>query len=873
MIGETVLHYNILKELGRGGMGVVYLAEDIKLKREVAIKFLPQQISSDKEQKKRFELEAQAAASLNHPNITTIHAIEESGNDVFIVMEYIDGIELKDKIKSGPIPVEETTNIAIQIAEGLDAAHKKGIVHRDIKSQNIMITGDGKVKIMDFGLAKVGEGTQLTKVGSTIGTAAYMSPEQAKGEEVDYRTDIWSFGVVLYEMISSKMPFKGDYEQAVIYSILNEEAELKDNIPEEVEYIIAKALHKNKEERYQSVSELLSDLLDLRSETFNNTNTRSSSKSKVQIKRKTYTGKKKWITASGILFLTIITAVFFYFSNKSGNSEEDGKKMIAVLPFENIGSSENEYFADGLTEEITSKLSGISTLGIIARQSAMQYKGTTKSIGEIGRELGVSYILQGTVRWEKLNGSEHIRVTPQLIDVREGTQIWSQASEKILSSSFKLQSEIAESVVQALDVKLELSEKQTLAADITKNAEAYNYYLRGIAARGKSFNEDDYRIAEEMLVKATELDPGFSHAYAQLSRIHSAIYWEYFDHTESRVLKAKINADKALELDPNLVEGHVAMGWYYYHCKLEYNNALTEFFYVLKHQVNNPDAYDGIGSVYRRQGKMEEALDYFKKGIEVSPLDNKIILNAVSTLVLLRSYDETFPYLQKTLTITPKWREVYTTEAWVHILKSGDIKKAGMILKKADDQNIQAETGYDIFVPIIIEIGASNYDKALKLIRNMKDEVCDYQFFYIPRSLFFAEIYGLMKNKKSELAYYDSARVLLESKIKVSPEDARLYSSLGIAYAGLGEKEKAVKAGKRGVALLPISKEAWNGYYKEIFLAQIYTMVGEYNLAINKLDYLLSIPGELSVPYIQINPFWKPLFNNPRFAKVLEKYK
>ena len=202
MIDKTILHYHIIKELGRGGMGVVYLAEDTKLKRNVAIKFLPQQVSSDLEQKKRFELEAQAAAALNHPNISTIYAIEESGNDVFIVMEYIDGIELKDKIKSGTIAVEDAINIAIQIAEGLEAAHNKGIVHRDIKSQNIMITGDGKVKIMDFGLAKMGQGTQLTKVGSTVGTAAYMSPEQAKGEEIDYRTDIWSFGVVLYEMIN-----------------------------------------------------------------------------------------------------------------------------------------------------------------------------------------------------------------------------------------------------------------------------------------------------------------------------------------------------------------------------------------------------------------------------------------------------------------------------------------------------------------------------------------------------------------------------------------------------------------------------------------------------------------------------------------------
>ena len=867
MIGSTILHYKILEKLGEGGMGIVYLAEDLNLERKVAIKFLPRHIASNSVERERFKIEAKAAAALNHPNIATIHAIEESDDDTFIVMEYIDGIELKDKIKSGPILIKAAINIAIQIAEGLEAAHKKGIVHRDIKSQNIMITNDGKVKIMDFGLAKLREGTQLTKVGSTIGTAAYMSPEQAKGEEVDLRTDIWSFGVVLYEMLTGKQPFKGDYEQAVIYSILNEEPELKDNVSDELKYIIAKALAKNKDDRYQSASEIIADLIGLKNESF--------SKKYLKVSKSNSTSKKKrWIVPAAIVFLIVtLTAAYFLFINKPEETITSERKMIVVLPFENLGPSENEYFADGLTEEITSKLSGISGLGVIARQSAMQYKKTTKSIQQIGEELGVSYILQGTVRWENVGGNEHVRVTPQLIDVTEGTQIWSQASEKILSSSFKLQSEIAESVVQELNIKLALSEKQTLTADITTNADAYDYYLRGLAAHGKSYNEGDFRIAEAMLLKAVELDPDFSRAYAELSKVHADIYWEYFDRSESRVLKAKLNAEKSLELEPNQSDGHLAMGWYYYHCKLDYTNALTEFFLAIKYQTRNADAYDGIGSVYRRQGKYQEALDYFKKSFEINPRDNIVLDNFATTLILLRNYDEAYHYLQKALTLTPNWRELYTTEAWVYILKSGDFVEAGMILKKADEHNIEVETGFDIFISIITEIGASNYQKALELVQNMKTNVCDYQFFCIPRSLLLAEIYGLMKNKKSELTFYDSARVMLEKRIKEFPDDSRLYSSLGIAYAGLGEKDKAIKEGKRGVELLPISKEAWNGYYKEIDLAQIYTMVGEYDLAINKLDYLLSIPGELSVPYIKINPVWKPLFNNSRFQQVMEKYK
>ncbi|MCZ6704056.1 MAG: serine/threonine-protein kinase, partial [Ignavibacteria bacterium] len=267
MIGKIISHYRILEKLGEGGMGVVYKAEDTKLKREVAIKFLPHHISLNKEEHHRFEIEAQAAAALNHSNIATVYAIEESDEDVFIAMEYIDGVKLKDKIKSGPIPVDEMINIATQIAEGLYAAHKKGIIHRDIKSSNIMITEDGKVKIMDFGLAKIKGGTELTKIGSTVGTAAYMSPEQAKGEGVDHRTDIWSFGVVLYEMLTGTLPFKGDYEQAVIYSILNEEPEPNKNLGSlalnKLEQIVMRCLVKSKDVRYESCSKLLSDLKSL----------------------------------------------------------------------------------------------------------------------------------------------------------------------------------------------------------------------------------------------------------------------------------------------------------------------------------------------------------------------------------------------------------------------------------------------------------------------------------------------------------------------------------------------------------------------------------------------------------------------------------
>jgi len=876
MVGKKILHYKITEKLGEGGMGVVYKALDTKLKRDVAIKFLPNQVASNEEEQERFKIEAQAAAALNHPNIAHIYAIEEVDDEIFIVMEYIDGQELKGAIKS-PIPnMKSAIDYAIQISDGLQAAHEKGIIHRDIKSANIMITNKGHVKIMDFGLAKVRGGTLVTKAGTTLGTAAYMSPEQVRGNEADQRSDIWSFGVVLYEILTGKLPFSGDYEAAVAYSILNDTPkpinETRSGMPEEFQNIVIKALQKNPEERYQQIQDLL---LDLKNMNTASTESKSGNLPKVNLSQiKTRRGRLVYY-GMGLIFLVAIIGYFLFFSKSSIDPETSTtkKKMIVVLPFENLGLSEDEYFADGLTEEITSKLSGLSGLGVIARQSAMQYKKTTKSVRQIGEELGVSYILQGTVRWEKVTGNEHVRVTPQLIDVSEGTQIWSQGSEEILSSSFKLQSEIAESVVQALDIKLALSEKQTLGTDITTNAEAYDYYLRGITSFRKSYNESDFKIAEKMLLKAIELDPNFSRAYAVLSNVHSSTYFEYFDHTESRVLKAKQTAEKSLEIEPDLIEGHIAMGWYYYLCWLDYNNALTEFRYALRLQPDNAEAVGGIGYIYRRQGKFQEALDYLRKALEISPRDNTLNNSFAGTLILLRRYNQSEQYVQKTILLAPDWRESYTAKALLYLLWSGDIEKARSVLKQADQQNIRVETGYDIFCPIFIEIAGANYEKAIQLIKNMKTGVCDYQFFYIPNDIFLAEIYGLTNNTKSKIAYYDSARVLLQSKLKEFPDDARMHSSLGIAYAGLGEKEKAIKEGERGVELLPISKEAWNGFYREMDLAKIYTKVGEYDLAIDKIDYLLSIPGELSVPYIQIDPVWRPLLHIPRFQKVLEKYK
>ena len=870
MVGETILHYKILEKLGEGGMGVVYLAEDSKLKRKVAIKFLPRQIAADTDDRRRFEIEAQAAASLNHPNITTIHAIEEEGDNVFIVMEYIDGMELKDKIKSNPIPLKETIDIAIQIAEGLKVAHKKGIVHRDVKSQNIMITGDVKAKIMDFGLAKLKGGTQLTKIGSTIGTAAYMSPEQAKGEDVDHRTDIWSFGVVLYEMLTGHLPFKGEYEQAVVYSIINDEPVYSENVSPELDYIIKMSIAKEQKDRYQYADEIIKDLTKIKNELI----TESFSGEKTINKKINLSPKnksKKWIIPSTIIALIIFLIFsYLYFNSKSKKTVTSETKRIVVLPFDNLGPSEDEYFADGITGEITSKLSGLSGLQVIARASAMQYKHSKKTLKQIGNELGVQYVLEGTVQWEILsNGLKRIRVNPELINIENSTQIWSKPFEADFSNAFTLQSDIASTVAEAMNLKLVNSEQKSLHSAITSNSEAYDLYLKAKYFAEDITNEKNSRIALELLNQAIEIDTNFAEAYAQLSVVRANMYWSYFDHSKENLEKSKANAEKALLLNSDLPDAHAAMGDYFYHGILDYDSAINEYKEALRLDPNNVNAINGMAFVYRRQGKMEETINFLKRTYKINPQDYMVVYSIGETYMLLRKYKDAVEYLDKANFIAPEANSPYSAKAAIALLETGNIKKAKKLVKEVREKKIGLDS--DLFTGILYtcDILDRNYSAALKVINGIKE--VDGQFFYIPEELYTAEVYDYMKNKKLAEQYYKAAIKVLESKIKQHPDDSRYYSSLGICYAGIGDKEKAIKEGKHGYELLPVTKEAWRGTFRLFDLAQIYTMTGEQDLALNKIEELLNMHTDvISIPLLKLDPRWDSLRNNKRYQELIK---
>ncbi|MEK6757180.1 MAG: serine/threonine-protein kinase, partial [Bacteroidota bacterium] len=467
---------------------------------------------------------------LNHPNVCTIYGIEEYEGQQFIEMEYIDGVTLREKFQITNSKPETAIAYAIQIGDALHEAHSAGIVHRDVKAENIMVNSKNQIKVMDFGLAKLKGSLKLTRTSSTVGTLAYMSPEQIEGGEADARSDIFSFGVVLYEMLTGRLPFRGEHEAAMMYSIVNEEPTPADKyrpeLSDEYLHIIKKALEKDPEDRYQNVLDMVVDLRRLKKQ--------STKVSRVSIQQEVMStkapkepmspaqpqmtsdqrphkklGVRTYIIAGILLVFAAVAALLLLRRQTSAPTETDLKrKMLAVLPLENLGTAEQEYFADGLTEEITNRLSGLSGLGVIARSSAMQYKKTTKTFQQIGNELGVSFILQGTIRWgTSTEGSTRVRVSPVLIKVSDGTQIWSQPFEAVFADVFKIQSDIASQVAGALGVTLLQPERKSLEVNHTENSEAYDAYLRGNDYFRRSTKEQDFRIALQMFEKAVELDP------------------------------------------------------------------------------------------------------------------------------------------------------------------------------------------------------------------------------------------------------------------------------------------------------------------------------------------------------------------------------
>jgi len=635
MIGKIISHYKILEKLGEGGMGVVYKAEDLKLKRIVALKFLPPELTRDPEAKERFIQEAQAASALDHPNICVIHEIDETEDgQMFICMAYYDGETLKKKIASGQLSLDSVIDIAIQIAQGLVKAHEHGIVHRDIKPGNIMITKDGMVKILDFGLAKLAGQVGLTKTGTTVGTIAYMSPEQACGEEVDHRSDIWSFGVMLYEMISGQLPFKGEYEQAVVYSIISEVPEsitgLSSGVPMELESIINKCLEKKTSDRYQHVDELIVDLRNLKK------------KSELGVIPSTKGLKSKdRRPASPFIILIIfllfsIVAVSVYFIIKGKMTEKPKLKSIAVLPFANLRSDpDTDFLSYALADRVIGALAYIKSISVRASSSVRKYENQVVDALSAGNDLKVDYILAGNY----LKQANYIRLSVELVNVHANEMIWRESIEVQYENAFTLQDIVSEKVTGGLRIQFSQDERDRMRKDVSQNPLAYEYYLRSISY---PLSIEGHSHAIEALKQSIQLDSTYAPAFCELgyrtdllaqSALGAA---EEYNKSEQFYLKAlSLNSQllsaltnlsghytdigrnekamdlalRALKINPNNAWTHFILSYIYRYAGM-LNESEQEVEKALTFHPNNP-RFRSVGLTYLYLGKYKKALEAF----------------------------------------------------------------------------------------------------------------------------------------------------------------------------------------------------------------------------------------------------------------------
>jgi len=811
--GTMVSHYRIVEKIGAGGMGEVYLAEDTKLKRKIALKFLPAQFTTDADFKARFVREAEATAKLNHPNIVTIHEVSEYNGRPFFAMELVEGQSLRDLAKDKKLNIDRIVELTIQICEGLGVAHDKKIVHRDIKPSNIVIDAYGRPKILDFGLASIQGSEQLTKTGSTLGTVCYMSPEQVEGKEVDHRSDLFSLGVVLYELIASRTPFEKDNEAATLRSIGQDNPEplarYKADIPDELQRTVSKLLEKDPSMRHQTAGGVLSDLKRL-------INPSHSSMSVVPAKK-----KYSWaLTISGLVIAAalIVAGVNYWPSEKTEPpvAPMDERIMLAVLPFENLGAYEDEYFADGMTGEITSKVSVLDGLGVIARATIILYKGTTKRVAEIGAELKVDYILGGTIRWDKSGSVDRIRITPELIRVSDETSVWTENYQKDISQIFEVQAEIATSIAGALNVALLTGDQDALDYRPTKNLDAYNYYLRAL----NSWDKNHPLEAIELLDKATKLDSSFALAFALKSQAHSLFAFGQEGGASEHTKQARLAYHRAFEIQPDLTEAHLARGTYLNFIERDYSGALEEFEIARQGNVDEASVVGAISVVKIRQGKWDEAIALDQKYIKLDPLSSRAGFITLQANWFIHQYDQALVALERLMSLEPDDPKNFLFKAQIQISMGADAEQIQETLSEWSRRSTLERDIWVIEGPTMFAL-LHSWNQSIDVEAKISIVKAELLLQPDPNLYYYAGLlYQFKGDNDSSCLFMDSALILVNNRMAKARSDTTgrfedfefghdVYDLLAMAYSQTNRHEQAIEHAQLGIESMPVEACHW----------------------------------------------------------------
>jgi serine/threonine-protein kinase len=856
--------YTIEREVGRGGMATVYLAHDLRHDRPVALKVLHPDLAATLGPE-RFQREIRTTARLQHPHILPVLDSGEAAAQLWYTMPYVEGESLRDRLRrESQLPLDDALQITREVADALSYAHSQGIVHRDIKPGNILLSR-GHALVADFGIARalqVADTEQLTATGMAVGTPAYMSPEQAGGaSSVDGRSDLYSLGCVLYEMLTGEVPYTARTPQAVIAKRVIEPLPrvrtLRQSVPESVEQAINRALAVAPADRFPTAAEFARAITQ---PLLTRDTTTASAWQRMAVR-----GWRLRGLATLALGIVLVGGVLLAWLRARPEPGAAGPKRLAVLPFENLGQRDDDYFADGVTNEVRGKLAALPGLEVIARTSSVQYKQTTKSPQQIGRELGVQYLLTGTVRWEKAKpsgGTSRVRVSPELIQVTTASTKWQAPFEAPLTDVFQVQGQIAGRVAEALGVALGAGEQERIRERPTQNLAAYDAFLRGEqAADGlASLDQAALRRARDYYQRAVTLDSSFALAWAQLSRAYSFLYWSATD--SAAAMAAQRAAERSLTLAPKGADGYLALGNYYEMVRYDAPRALEQ--YTKGRQLAPKDArllaWAGWGEFLLR--RVDEGIAHMREAEVLDPRRVEIAHSLTWPLLTRRRYAEALSTAERARALAPSNLWVIVTLISAH-LAQGDLAGARSVLRA---------------VPVDVDTAALVAQVAMADLYWVLDDEQQQQLLRLSPEPFggnraawglaLAQTNALRGAQALARAYADSARVAFEARLRDVPEDAPTHTYLGLALAYLGRRAEAVHEGERGVELLPISRNVQGADLQRV-LALTHLIVGESEQALGLLDSLLKVPYWFSPAWLKIDPNFAPLRGNPRFEKLV----
>jgi TolB-like protein/Flp pilus assembly protein TadD len=852
--------YRLERAIGRGGMATVYLAHDLRHDRPVALKVLHPGLAPTLGLE-RFQREIRLAARLQHPHILTV-LDSGAGHDglLWFTMPYVQGESLRQRLdREHQLPVEDAVAIAREAAEALAFAHAEGVVHRDVKPENILL-GAGHAMVADFGIAlAVRGGESLTDPGLAVGTPAYMSPEQAAGDrELDGRTDVYALGTVLYEMLAGQLPYPGPATRAIVTARRTGEVPsldaLRPDVPVAVQRAIEVALAPDPEHRFATADEFARALGG------------GTVAGEASYRHSAVPPYRR--PAVVLLLTALILGLVALFTLRPGRSSAPAgpptPRRLAVLPFQNLGRAEDDYFADGITDEIRGKLAALSGLQVTASASSAQYKRTAKTPQEIGRELGGDYLLTGKVRWEKTDAGSRVRVSPELIQVATASTRWQQPFDASLTDVFQVQAEVASRVAAALDVALEASARASLGGTPTANLTAYDLYLQGNEAAGgiDQVAPPSLRRAVGFYRRAVELDSSFAPAWAQLSRTHSYLYYIGVP-TALGDSEARAAADRALSLAPGLAEAHLALGDYYHWVRRDGTAALAAYTRGSKLAPNNAELLKGIGLAERSRGNWELSQQVFTRAFALDPRSVSVARRLTYNLTRMHRLPEALSSADRALALDSTPPDLWESKAIV-LLGQGKLPEARALL----------EEGMRHADPVaLVEYVATYFD----LYWALSDEQQQLLVGLSPApfdgdrqtwGLAIAGTWLLRGDTARARAYADSARIAGAAHLREVPLDGQLHALQGTALAILGRKAEAIREGQRALELLPPSVDANAPYYMQHQLARTYIMAGEQERAIDLIEPLLRANYYLTPGWLRVDPTFDPLRGNPRFQRL-----